>query len=187
VPSANIFAASDKRYSIASIRSGRLTPKEALEKMGSSAQGDPMHKAADQLGRLLRTLFLCDYFSNPEFRREMHTLLNRGESVHQLQRAIYFGRLAAERGRRRDEIRAVSGSHALLTNLVIAWNTMKMQHVVDRWRKEKHPIEDAWLRRMGPVHFGHINFRGLMAFGVERYADSLLERPPQKRRASGGA
>jgi hypothetical protein len=139
---------------IASIRSGRLTPKEALEKMGSSAQGDPLHKAADQLGRLLRTLFLCDYFSNPEFRREMHTLLNRGESVHQLQRAIYFGRLAAERGRRRDEIRAVSGSHALLTNLVIAWNTMKMQHVVDRWRKEKHPIEDAWLRRMGPVHFG---------------------------------
>ncbi|MDR3369715.1 transposase [Rhodoferax sp.] len=172
---------------IASIRSGRLTPKEALEKMGSSAQGDPMHKAADQLGRLLRTLFLCDYFSNPEFRREMHTLLNRGESVHQLQRAIYFGRLAAERGRRRDEIRAVSGSHALLTNLVIAWNTMKMQQVVDRWRKEKHSIEDAWLRRMGPVHFEHINFRGLMAFGVERYADALLDQPPQKRRASGGA
>ena len=172
---------------VASIRSGLVTPKELLEKMGSSAQGDPTHKAADQLGRLLRTLFLCDYFSNPEFRREIHTLLNRGESVHQLQRAIYFGRLAAERGRRRDEIRAVSGSHTLLTNLVIAWNTMKMQQVVDRWRKEKYPIEDLWLRRMGPVHFGHINFRGLMAFGVERYADALLDQPPQKRRASGGA
>lgn len=168
---------------IASIRSGRVTPKEVLEKMGSSAKGDPMHKATDQLGRLLRTLFLCDYFSNPEFRREIHTLLNRGESVHQLQRAIYFGRLAAERGRRRDEIRAVSGAHALLTNMVIAWNTMKMQQVVDRWRKEKHPIEDVWLRRMGPVHFGHINFRGLMPFGVDLYADVLLERPPQKRRS----
>ena len=92
--------------------------------------------------------------------------------MHQLQRTIYFGRLAAERGRRRDEIRAVSDSPTLLTNLVIAWNTMKMQQVVDRWRKEKSPIEDLWLRRMGPVHFGHINFRGLMAFGVERYASS---------------
>ncbi len=171
---------------VASIRSGLVTPKEVLEKMGSSAQGDPMHKAADHLGRLLRTLFLCDYLSNPEFRREMHTLLNRGESVHQLQRAIYYGRLAADRGRRRDEIRAISGSHALLTNLVIAWNTMKMQQVVDRWRKEKHPIEDTWLRRMGPVHFGHINFRGLMAFGVEQYADALLDSLPQKRRARGG-
>nr|WP_183036899.1 Tn3 family transposase [Cupriavidus sp. UME77] len=33
---------------------------------------------------LLRTLFLCDYFSNVEFRRELHALLNRGESVHEL-------------------------------------------------------------------------------------------------------
>lgn len=172
---------------IASIRSGMVTPKEVLEKMGSSAQGDPIHKAADHLGRLLRTLFLCDYFSNPEFRREIHTLLNRGESVHQLQRAVYFGRLGQQRGRRRDEMRAISGAHTLLTNLVIAWNTMKMQQIVDRWHKEKHPIEDAWLRRIGPVHFGHINFRGMMAFGVERYADALLERTPQKRRAGAGS
>lgn len=171
---------------IASIRGGRVSPRAAMEKLGSAAQGDPMHKAADQLGRLLRTLFLCDYFSNEEFRREIHTLLNRGESVHQLQRAIYYGRLAAERGRRRDEIRAISGSHALLTNIVIAWNTLKMQSVVDSWRKAKHPIEDAWIRRMGPVHFGNVNFRGLISFGVERYADALLQKPAAKRRVEAG-
>ena len=168
---------------IASIRSGRVSPRSAMEKLGSAAQGDPMHKAADQLGRMLRTLFLCDYFSNEDFRREIHTLLNRGESVHQLQRAIYYGRLAPERGRRRDEIRAISGSHALLTNIVIAWNTLKMQAVVDSWRRAKHPIEDAWLRRMGPVHFGNVNFRGLISFGIERYADALLQKPAVKRRA----
>jgi len=169
---------------VASIRSGRVSPRAALEKLGSAARGDPMHKAADHLGRLLRTLFLCDYFSNEEFRREIHTLLNRGESVHLLQRAIYYGRLAAERGRRRDEMRAISGSHALLTNIVLAWNTLKMQSVVDNWRKQRHPIEDAWVRRMGPVHFGHVNFRGLLAFGVDRYADALLHRPAPRRRAT---
>ena len=66
----------------------------ALQRFGSAAQGDPVHRAGDQLGKLLRTLFLCDYFSNVAFRRELHTLLNRGESVHQLQRAIYTGRVA---------------------------------------------------------------------------------------------
>jgi TnpA family transposase len=171
---------------VASIRSGRVSPRAALERLGSAAQGDPMHKAADHLGRLLRTLFLCDYFSNEEFRREIHTLLNRGESVHLLQRAIYYGRLAAERGRRRDEMRAISGSHTLLTNIVLAWNTLKMQSVVDNWRKQRHPIEDAWVRRMGPVHFGHVNFRGLIAFGVERYADALLHRPAPRRPAATG-
>ncbi|QNK67195.1 Tn3 family transposase [Variovorax sp. PAMC26660] len=127
--------------------------------------------------------FLCDYFTNDEFRREIHTLLNRGESVHQLQRAIYHGRILPERGRRRDEMRAISGSHALLTNVVIAWNTMRVQGVVDHWRKEKHPIEDAWLRRMGPVHFGHINFRGTIAFRIEQFEDALLHKSSPQRRA----
>nr|WP_269764795.1 Tn3 family transposase [Burkholderia ubonensis] len=60
----------------------------ALQRFGSAAQGDPVPRAADQLGKLLRPLFLCDYFGNVAFRRELHTLLNHGESVHQLQRAI---------------------------------------------------------------------------------------------------
>ena len=107
-----------------------------------------------------------------------HTLLNRGESVHQLQRAIYYGRLAPERGRRRDELVAISGSHALLTNIVIAWNTAHMQTVVDRWRTEGMVVEDAWLRRLGPVHFEQINFRGTFSFGVQRYAQALIGQGP---------
>jgi hypothetical protein len=27
---------------------------------------------------------------------------------------------------------------------------------------------------MGPAHFGHINFRGKMRFGIERFARSLI-------------
>jgi len=167
---------------IASIRMGRVSAKFVLEKMGSAAQDDPLHKAADHLGRLLRSLYLCDFFANPDFRREIHTLLNRGESVHELQRAVFHGRVMHDRGRRSDEMRAISGSHALLTNIVIAWNTMKMQEVVDRWRKDKLKVDDAWLRRMGPVHYGNVNFRGTMSFGIERHAAALLQRQQAQRR-----
>ena len=162
----------------ASVRTGRISANVGLRLWGSAASSDPTRRAAQELGRLLRTLFLCDYFTNPDFRRELHTLLNRGESVHQLQRAIYYGRLAPERGRRRDELVAISGSHALLTNIVIAWNTAHMQTVVDRWRTEGMVVEDAWLRRLGPVHFEHINFRGTFSFGVQRYAQALIGQAP---------
>jgi hypothetical protein len=37
-------------------------------------------------------------------------------------------------------------------------------------------IEEGWLRRIGPAHFSHINFRGTFRFNVERYADVLVER-----------
>ncbi len=60
---------------------------------------------------------------------------------------------------------------------------MQMQAVVDRWHKERHPIEDRWIARMGPVHFGNINFRGTMTFGVDRYADALLVKNGSASRA----
>ena len=144
---------------VASIRSGRVSATVALQRFGSAAQGDRLHRAADQLGKLPRTLFLCDYFSNAEFRRELHTLLNRGESVHQLQRAIYIGRVAQERGRRRDEMIAISGS-------------------VDSWRSKGQRIDDDWLRRMGPAHFAHVNLRGTLSFPVDQYREMLLDAAP---------
>ena len=66
----------------ASIRSGRISATLALQRFGSAAQGDPLHRASEHLGRLLRAVFLCDYVAIEDFRREIHTLLNRGESVH---------------------------------------------------------------------------------------------------------
>ncbi|MCB2071152.1 MAG: Tn3 family transposase, partial [Ottowia sp.] len=164
----------------ASIRSGRVSATLALQRFGTAAQGDPLHRAAEHLGRLLRTVFLCDYVAIEDFRREIHTLLNRGESVHQLQRAVYSGKVAPERGRRRDEMKAISGSHALLTNIVLAWNTARMHEVVERLRRDKAEVQDDWLRRIGPAHFSHINFRGTMRFGVEKFAAALIQRAPSQ-------
>ena len=167
---------------IASVRIGRISADQALRFLSSAAQGDPMYRAADHLGRLLRSIFLCDYITIEDFRREIHTLLSRGESVHQLQRAILPGKVPAERGRRRDEMKAISGSHALLTNIVIAWNTGRMNDVVERLRKSGTKIEDTWLRRIGPAHFSHINFRGIFRFGVDKYAQALIRQASSARR-----
>lgn len=57
---------------------------------------------------------------------------------------------------------------------MVAGNTSRM-HVAERLRSDGVRIEDDWLRRIGPARFGHINFRGTMRFGIERYAPSLLQ------------
>jgi len=160
---------------VASIRAGKVSAVHAIHRLGSAAIGDPLHSAADHLGGLLRTLFLCDYLTITDFRREILTLLSRGESVHQLQRAIHGGQIAQDRGRRRQEMVAISGAHALLTNIVLAWNTSRMDGVVSRLRASGLPIEDVWLRRIGPAHFSHINFHGTYRFNLEKYGHLLVE------------
>ena len=84
----------------ASIEGGWTSAVLALTRFGAAARADPMHKAVRALGKLLRTLFLCDFMSNEVFRREVLHILNHGESVHTLQRALHFGSIAAARGRR---------------------------------------------------------------------------------------
>ena len=54
----------------------------------------------------------------------------------QLQRAIHGGQVASERGRRRQEMAAISRAHALLTNMVLAWNTTRIDSVVVRLKRD---------------------------------------------------
>src|SRR5215469_3491224 len=82
-----------------SVREGWCPATEALERFGAAARGDPVHTAGEALGKLLRTVYVCDYLGNPTFRREILDLLNQGEAVHSLQRAIQQGPIGAKRGR----------------------------------------------------------------------------------------
>jgi hypothetical protein len=50
-----------------------------------------------------------------------------------------------------------------------------MNDTVEKLRQSGERIDDDWLRRMGPAHFAHINFRGTMRFCIERFAQALID------------
>lgn len=75
--------------------------------------------------------FLTDYFVNEGFRRELRRVLNRGEAVNALERAIYSGRVNPMQARRSDDMQAVADALSLLANIVMTWNTSRMQAVLD--------------------------------------------------------
>lgn len=166
----------------ASIVSGWCPAGLALERFGSAAQGHPIHTAAETLGKLLRTVYLCDYFGIPAFRTEVFELLNQGESVHSLQRAIHLGPIGPKRGRSKEELVVISGSLTLLTNIVMAFNTRWMQQLIDVDSQFNNP---EMLPYVAPTPFENINFKGVFAFGVDRYRESLLGLPPATDARSG--
>ena len=157
----------------ASVKHGWYPATEALDRFGSAAAGDPVYEAGDEMGKLLRTLYLCDYLSNPLFRTDVLDLLNQGEAVHSLQRAIHNGGITAKHGRTTEQLAAISGALTLLANIVMAWNTRRMQAMIDRAPNE-HP--DAVLSRLAPIGHKHINMRGILSFDLARCA-SILLRP----------
>ncbi|OUL97938.1 Tn3-like element IS1071 family transposase, partial [Variovorax sp. JS1663] len=162
----------------ASVMSGHASAVAALARFGSAAQGDPIYEAGVQLGRLLRTAFLADYFVKDAFRNELRRVLNRGEAVNALKRAIYTGRISPAQAKRVDEMQAVADALSLMANIVMAWNTSQMQAVLDRWSNRRQVIPPELIEKIAPTRLESINLRGVFRFPVDRYADQILPSRP---------
>jgi TnpA family transposase len=168
----------------ASVKRGWYPATEALDRFGSAAAGDPVYEAGDELGKLLRTLYLCDYLSNPVFRGEILDLLNQGEAVHSLQRAVHNGVITAKHARTMEELGTISGALTLLANIVMAWNTHRIQLAIDLMLSA---YPDEVLSHIAPIGHKHINLRGILTFDLSQLGPSLLGHPPaavQNRLAS---
>lgn len=50
-----------------------------------------------------------------------------------------------------------------------------MDEEIRALRQQGLTIDDDWLRRLGPAHFGHVNFRGTFRFGVDQYLEALVD------------
>jgi len=168
----------------ASIMGGWSPAPLLLARFGSAAcRGETIYKAGTSLGYLNRSIFLCDYMTNPTFRREILRIINYGEAIHPLQRAIHKGSMGTSRGRRHEELVAISGSLTLLTNLTMAWTTHKIQSIIDENKRQgKQPIDEEALRHIGPAHFKGINFNGQMQFPINCFAERLIPESQTKKR-----
>ena len=131
---------------------------------------------------MLRTVFFADYFVNPVFRRELLRVLNRGEATNALKRLIYTGRVANYQAKSEDEMQAVADALSLLANIVMAWNTTKMQSILARWaQRSSGDIPQELIASIVPTRTEGINMRGVFRLPIEQYADQLLpSRVPPK-------
>jgi TnpA family transposase len=97
-----------------SIRSGKCTAIDALTRLGSAARGQAVYEGDVHIGRLFRSIFLIDDFTNTAFRTELQHVSNRGEeAVHNFQRAIHIGKIPVELARRQESLSAVSSAPAV--------------------------------------------------------------------------
>lgn len=158
-----------------SIDTGHTSATVALARFGSAASDSPTYRAGLHLGRLIRSVYLCDYITSEELRRTIHRILVHGEAVHTLQRAIYTGSFSKPRGQHESELYAASGSLTLMTNLCLAWTSHRMQDILFGDSTAPLPVSGMeWLSHVSPAHISNINFRGIFAFTVEKYSHWLF-------------
>ena len=71
----------------ASIRAGTVSASVMLRKLAGFPRQNPVARALREIGRIERTLFMLDWFDDPEQRRRTGSILNKGEARNALARA----------------------------------------------------------------------------------------------------
>ena len=152
-----------------------------MARVGSAARSDPVYEAGVQLGRLLRTSFLADYFTNPLFRHELRRVLNRGEAVNAMKRSIYVGRIVPAQAKRPEEMQAVADALNLLANIVMAWSTIQMHAALQAWANRRQFIASELTEKTAPTRLEGINLRGIFRVPIELHrSDQTRDSRPCK-------
>ena len=169
------------RYATA-LRLGTAAAADILRRFTRANLQHPTYRALIELGKALRTAFVCRYLNSLELRREIHEGLNVVENWNNANDFILYGRGGEIATNRVEDQEATVLSLHLLQNCLVYVNTLMIQHVLG---------DPIWAARMGvaerrgltPLTWGHVNpygtFRLDMATRLPLDLPSLGADSPQ--------
>lgn len=116
----------------------------------------PTYQALAELGKVLKTIFLCRYIDSEGLRREIHEGLNVVENWNSANSFIFYGKSGEVASNRlEDQELSVLSLHLLQLCLVYV-NTLMIQRVLAEkpWRNR---MGAADLRALSPLIYSHVN------------------------------
>jgi TnpA family transposase len=142
------------------LRLGTAETEAILRRFTRNNVQHPTYKALAELGKALKTLFLCRYLQSEALRREIQEGLNVVENWNSANAFILFGK-GGELASNRQEDQEVSmlALHLLQISMVYI-NTLMIQQVLSEpsW-SGRLTTED--LRALTPLIYGHVNPYGI--------------------------
>ncbi|EAS2903840.1 Tn3 family transposase [Salmonella enterica] len=159
----------------ASIGAGLVPPSVILKKLAASPRQNRLNQALREMGRIERSIFICDWLLDTRLRRRSHAILNKGESRHALARAIFLHQLGELRNRAAETMAYRASGLNLVVNAIVLWNTVYLSRAVDYVRSQGIIIPEELLSSVAPLPWGHISLTG-------DYLWNEIDRPLERYR-----
>jgi TnpA family transposase len=140
-------------------------------KLSAYARKNKTRRALWEYDNILKSLYLLDYIDSLPLRQNVQRALNRGESYHQLRRAISHANFGKLRFKSELEQQLWSECGRLIANCILYYNARILSSVLDHREQlgDVQGVED--LRQISPVAWQHINLYGRYEF--RKFADSI--------------
>ncbi len=151
---------------VTAVRLGTAEPEAILRRFTRTAVQHPTYQAIAEVGKVYKTLFLCEYLQSMELRREIHEGLNVVENWNSANTFIFYGKSSEiSTNRREDQEVAMLSLHLLQLSLVYI-NTLLLQQVL-RQPEWQNRLTKEDLRGLTPLIYGHINPYGVIQLHMD--------------------
>jgi TnpA family transposase len=142
------------------LRLGTAETEAILRRFTRSNVQHPTYKALAELGKAIKTIFLCRYLQSVELRREINEGLNVVENWNSANGFIFFGNGSEMASNRQKDLELSMLALHLLQICMVYINTLMIQQVLAErpWAKR---LTKEDLRALTPLIYGHINPYGL--------------------------
>jgi TnpA family transposase len=149
---------------MASIQTGIVPASRILRKLDAYHAESGVYKALREVGRIAKTSFLLDYFTQRRLRARVQQVLNRVESYHALVRSLFVGQSGEFRLPDLEAQINRTSCLQLLAAMVITWNAAYLSAAVQKLRREGTTITPEQLAHILPTMSEHINRLGRYEF-----------------------
>lgn len=150
-----------------SLKTGIVDPDVLIKRFSTDNYDNPVYKAFAEIGKAVKTIFLCRYLISEELRIEIHESLNVVERLNSIMGFIFYGKLGEiSTNVREDQELAVVCLH-LLQVCMSYINTLIIQEALSEPEWEGIlTVEDK--RGLSPLIHAHINPYGLFPLDLDQ-------------------
>jgi len=149
------------------LKLGTADPEAILRRFTKNNVTHPTYLALAELGKAIKTVFLCRYLHEETLRREIHEGLNVVENWNSANDFIFYGEHGEfSTNNIEDQELGVLALHLLQVSLVYV-NTLFIQEVLAEpaWREQMQPAD--W-RGLTPLIYHHVNPYGRIELDMTR-------------------
>jgi TnpA family transposase len=142
------------------LRLGTAEAEAILKRFTRPNIQHPTYKALSELGRAIKTIFLCRYLTYEEVRREIQEGLNVVENWNSANGFISYGKQGEISTNDVDAQEIAILAMHLLQSCLVCVNTLMVQEVLAEPAWEQRMTEADW-RGLTPLFYGHVNPYGM--------------------------
>jgi TnpA family transposase len=154
------------------LKTGTATAEAILKRFNSYNVTPPTYKALAELGKVEKTIYLCEYLSSLDLRYEVNEGLKVVERWHAASDFLCYGRQGIWATNSREQQAVTPLALQLLQNCLMLIHTVLLQHTIAQHRLHDQLGEEDY-RALTPLFYEHVNPYGLFALDLEQ--PSFLE------------